>query len=287
MHIDTVSAIAFGLLLLDILLLWVPLPRSPAWPAALAPAVALAFMAGVLDWRAIVAMLVFAGVVAVERHTTRRWLRFLLLVLVALLALLLALHRVPGFHNPILFENVRFSAGAAPVTLYANFDTALAGLFLLCAFCERIRTAADWAAMWRRAWPVLLATLVVVLGFGWGAGYVRPDVKWTPYSALFLVSNLLVTCVTEEAFFRGFLLRRIAAGLEGKRYATAVAVGVSTLLFGLAHAAGGAALMLLATLAGAGYALAYVRAGRIEAAILTHFAVNAVHFVFFTYPASA
>lgn len=44
----------------------------------------------------------------------------------------------------------------------------------------------------------------------------------------------------------------------------------------------------LATVAGAGYGWAYQRAGgRIEASILTHFALNAVHFFFFTYPALA
>jgi membrane protease YdiL (CAAX protease family) len=44
-------------------------------------------------------------------------------------------------------------------------------------------------------------------------------------------------------------------------------------------------LVLFATLAGLGYAAAYLRSGRIEGAILTHFALNAVHFVAFTYPA--
>jgi membrane protease YdiL (CAAX protease family) len=44
---------------------------------------------------------------------------------------------------------------------------------------------------------------------------------------------------------------------------------------------------MLATLAGAGYAIAFQRTGRVEAGILTHFAVNAAHFLLFTYPALA
>jgi membrane protease YdiL (CAAX protease family) len=43
--------------------------------------------------------------------------------------------------------------------------------------------------------------------------------------------------------------------------------------------------VLLATIAGTGYGLAYQRSGRVEMAILTHFAVNATHFLLFTYPA--
>jgi membrane protease YdiL (CAAX protease family) len=56
-------------------------------------------------------------------------------------------------------------------------------------------------------------------------------------------------------------------------------------LFGLAHAHGGPALVVLATFAGIGYGAAYQRSGRIEAAILAHFALNAAHFLMFTYPA--
>jgi membrane protease YdiL (CAAX protease family) len=43
--------------------------------------------------------------------------------------------------------------------------------------------------------------------------------------------------------------------------------------------------VLLGTLAGTGYALAFRRSGRLEMAVLTHFAVNATHFLLFTYPA--
>jgi membrane protease YdiL (CAAX protease family) len=59
---------------------------------------------------------------------------------------------------------------------------------------------------------------------------------------------------------------------------------VAAVLFGLAHGGGGLALVAFAGLAGAGYGLALWRSGRIEAAILVHFAVNAVHFLLFTYP---
>ena len=55
-------------------------------------------------------------------------------------------------------------------------------------------------------------------------------------------------------------------------------------LFGLAHAAGGPLLVLLAALAGAGYSLAYAATRRIESAVLAHFVLNAVHFVGFSYP---
>lgn len=55
-------------------------------------------------------------------------------------------------------------------------------------------------------------------------------------------------------------------------------------LFGLAHWTGGWSYVLLAALAGLGYALAFRASGRIEMAILAHFGLNAMHFLLLTYP---
>jgi membrane protease YdiL (CAAX protease family) len=285
MLIDPHILPTFGLLALAVLLLWAPGPRP--WPTAIALACACAagVAAGLLDWRAPLAIAAYALLAWRARETPQAWARAPLLVLTGLAAFLFALHRIPGFHNPVLAQAVRFSSDAAPFTLHANFDTAAAGIVLMAQFCQPIRTAGAWAAMLRLTWPVALSVLVVVLGLGCLLGYVRPDVKWTPYSGAFLAANLLFTCVTEEAFFRGFILARIAGALAGRRWGLGVAVAVSTLLFGLAHAAGGPVLVLLATVAGLHYAAAYLRSGRIEGAILTHFVLNATHFVAFSYPA--
>lgn len=281
--------LTYGLLALAVLALWLPAPlvagrRLWPWALGLALASAAGLHAGYLDWRAPPAILAYGLLAWGARTAARAWLRLPLLVLTGVIAFLFALHRMPGFHNALLMSAIRVSPGAPPFTLYANFDTAVAGIVLTGVFCERIARGADWRAMLGRVWPVVLATWVAVLGLGWALGFVHPDFKWTPYSGAFLAVNLLSTCVTEEAFFRGFLLARLAQAWSLRRHGKAAAVLLSTLLFGLAHAAGGVALVLLAALAGLLYAAAYLRTGRIEGAILTHFALNALHFVAFTYP---
>jgi membrane protease YdiL (CAAX protease family) len=282
--------LACGALALAVLALWLPAPavrgqRDWAWCVALLVACAVATAAGVLDGRGLAVTFCYLALAFGARASARAWVRIPLLVLTGVCALLLALHRMPGFYNPVLFDHVQVSAGAPPFTLYASFDKAIAGIVLMGVFCAPIRARADWLPMLRRTLPVLVATPVVVLGAGCLLGVVRPDVKWLPATPWFFANNLLVTCVTEEAFFRGFLLAGLARGLARWRGGTAVAVVVSTVLFGLAHAPGGPLLVVFATLAGCGYAAAYLRSGRIEGAILTHFALNAVHFVAFTYPA--
>lgn len=280
----------FGLLAMTILLLWLPAParvRGWGWCAGLVLACGAGLAGGILDWRAPLAIGVF-GALAWGAHTARgTWTRGLLLVLTGVAALALAMHRIPGFHNPVILAGYRFSADALPFTLYANFDKAVVGIVLVGVFCERIASWDDWTALLRRIGPVVVSALAVVLGLGWLLGQVRPDFKWTGHSAWFLASNLLITCVAEEAFFRGFLLQKMAAALRGWRGGTAIAVLATSLLFGLAHLGGGVLLALLATLAGLHYAAAYLLSQRVEGAILTHFALNAVHVVAFTYPALA
>lgn len=284
--------LTFGLLALTVILLWLPLPairgnRVWPWCGALVLAIAAGMQGGILDWRAPVSIAVFGALAWGARKAENRYARSLLLVLTAVAALALALHQAPGFHNPVLAEGIRFSGDGAPFSLWANFDKAVVGIVLVGVFCERIASLDAWLAMLGRIAPVVLSTLVVVLGLGWLLGQVRPDLKWTPYSAWFLASNLFITCVAEEAFFRSFLLEKLAGVMRGWQGGVLVAVLATSILFGLAHLGGGVLLALLATLAGLHYAAAYLLSGRVEGAILTHFALNAVHFLAWTYPALA
>jgi membrane protease YdiL (CAAX protease family) len=139
--------------------------------------------------------------------------------------------------------------------------------------------------MLRATAPVVLATLAALIVASLALRYGWFDARWTPVFWVWAPINLLTTCMSEEAFFRGFLQREVGQALGERRHTRTMAVAISAVLFGLAHLAGGWRYVLLATLAGAGYAIAFQRTSRIEAAILTHFAVNATHFLLFTYPA--
>ena len=65
------------------------------------------------------------------------------------------------------------------------------------------------------------------------------------------------------------------------------ALVVAAVLFGLLHYAGGLQYVIAGIVAGAGYGWAYLRTGRIEAAMAVHFLVNAAHFLLFVYPRPA
>lgn len=200
------------------------------------------------------------------------------------LAFALAIHQVPGFSNPVVISGARLSADAASFTQYANYDKGAVGLLLLAFLCKRSATWAELGSVLKKTLPVLLLTLAAVLGLALASGMVHPDFKIPRVTMLFLVVNLFFTVIAEEAFFRGFLQERLAAALGGMPHAKWIALLCCALLFGAAHLAGGPRLALMAGLAGLGYGYAYAATNRIEAPIAVHFALNAVHFIGFTYP---
>ncbi|MYM26513.1 CPBP family intramembrane metalloprotease [Duganella sp. FT135W] len=281
---------AFLFLALALCSVWVrPVPMgrraAPLWLLFFVMAMAWGLVGGVLDPVAISALVVLGGSAYACIHAPQRWLRAIYGVLVGVLALALAMHKLPGFSNPLLLDRVVLSDGAAAFTLYANFDKGAVGLVLLALLCQRVGSWAELREVLRRTAPVLLLTVVATLGFALLAGVVGIDIKLPQQTLLFLAVNLLFTVVAEEAFFRGFVQARLACALGRFRWGPWLAVALSALLFGVAHLGGGVRYGILAGIAGLGYAWAYQRTQRIEAAILVHIALNAVHFIGFTYPA--
>lgn len=283
-------ALTFVLLGLTIFAVWLPSitigeKKLPFWPGLFVAALVSGLVFGFLTPVAIVALTLF-GICAHfgGSPSIADWKRKTALALTFVLALALAMHVVPGFNNPISIAGVSFSRDAAPFKQYLNLDKAAVGLLLVIFLCRRCRTWADWKETIVLTYPIAIGTVLTVLLFAYLVGYVRPDFKLPTYTPIFLATNLLFTCVAEEAFFRGFLQEKLNQSLKGYRFGAAVAILVSALLFGLVHVAGGMAFVLLSTLVGLGSACAYARTRRIEASIFTHFFVNAVHFVFFTYP---
>jgi membrane protease YdiL (CAAX protease family) len=275
--------------LLAVLSLWVPpLGRVPAWTAGLAIAVATAVWHGAMQPAGVLAVLLLALLCAGWRRATHSVAKGLLLTAIVLLSLGIALHVVPGFANPLLLDKLQVSAGAAAVSLYLNLDNTAVGIVLCATFAAPARNCAAWRSA-AAAWPVIVLTPVIVLLAGYGAGVIAIDPKWFAgwfhYAPLFLLTNLFTTCLAEEAFFRALVQGQLTEALSKRQDGPRIALAAAAVLFGVAHAHGGAALIVLATFAGFGYGLAYQRTGRIEAAIATHFALTAVHFLMFTYPA--
>ncbi|HDR9583814.1 TPA: CPBP family intramembrane metalloprotease [Burkholderia stabilis] len=200
----------------------------------------------------------------------------------AALAIALSLHLIPGFHNPLVIAPTRFTPDAVPFTMYLNLDKPLVGLWLLwvlpwiapdVALSRALRTGAVAA----------VATAAVCLAGALALGMVGWAPKWPPSGWLWLVNNLLLVTLTEEALFRGYVQGGLTRALRAFTWGPWVALAIGAVLFGAAHAAGGWQWIVLGTVAGIGYGLAWRRGGLLASA-LAHAGLNVVHFGLFTYP---
>lgn len=267
-----------------------PAGLLPLWSLGFALlALGLAWQVGLVSLSA-AAVLVLQAVLALWLilGSAPRWLTGAGWMLLVLLALATALHWLPGVQNPLLVDAQQLTPDAIPYTLYANFDKGWAGFCLLLALWPCQQQGDFWQRYQRGFWPVLPLTVIAALGLALGFGLVQPAPKLPEFWLSFIACNLLLTCVAEEALFRGLLQRPLRDALSGRGVregaAAWLAIALISILFGLAHLAGGWAYACVAAVASVGYGWAYQRSGRIEVAVLTHFAVNWVHFSLLTYP---
>lgn len=266
--------------------LW--LPRRPGrlrahpWVVPAVVALTLGAAAGFVAPGGVLGILACAGAASTARHARHPFVRGLAHVVTVALALALYLHVVPGFANPVLRDRVMVSPDGLPYTQYLNLDKGLAGLVVLGLYVPHVvaadrgpRPLAAWLA---RVMVVIAATLAVSLALG----YLRWDPKWPAWTASWTGVMLVLTVLPEEAAFRG-VIQTVAT----RRWGTAPGIVVAGVTFGLAHAAGGPAYVLSASVAGLGYSWIFATTGSLAAAVLAHAGLNIVHLLFFTYPALA
>ena len=243
---------------------------------------ALALTYGQLSWLALItiALLLVAGVaVRQQKLPIARYLGHGLFII---LALALAMHWLPGFFNgrgdrPSTPHRRRRAVFHVPES-GQTADRLLAAIGLP-VDCRPALVAPGVYA------TALALTLSAVLALG-GAlllGVISWAPKWPDQAWLWLLNNLLLVTLVEEALFRGYLQGGLSRRFKHLPYGENLALLLASLLFGLAHLGAGWQWVLLASLAGVGYGLAY-RFGGLGAAIATHFGLNLLHFALFTYP---
>ena len=185
-------------------------------------------------------------------------------------------HAIPGFDNLKVLDKVYASRDSIPFTMYLNLDKPLVFFGLLLAFPTLLgqKKTCDLKVI-----GLVVVGVLSLLPIAVGLGALTFSLSTPHWLWLFILNNLLFTCVAEEALFRGF----IQQGLS-QRFGWVTGLIVASLLFGLAHFSGGMLLVVFAALAGLGYGLVFYLTGRLWTAVLVHFIFNLTHLIFFTYP---
>ena len=288
---SAISTAAFMALTVALIALWTARASAPRitrhlWAGAGALSLILALSGHMLDVTGLAALTVLAGVCLLARRATHQVAVVTTHVLLVLSCAALFVHVVPGFENPILVSNIVLGPDAQPYTKYLNYDKGMAALLLLGLYAPE-RTAGDHGSrpstfLWRFGLLVgaMLALTLVV-------GYARWDPKLPAWWPAWLWSMVFLTALPEETLFRGCLQTWMASRLHAWPHATLVSVVSTGVIFGVAHAGGGATYVLLSSVAGIGYGWIYASTRSLAAATLAHAGLNTVHFLFFTYPALA
>ncbi len=281
----------FLLLLIAVIGLWI---HRTVWIAALAVAVLAGIFTGALHWLTVVWIALLAALaIAYTRardsaSPNKRIWHGLAGLAFAIYALAMALALLPGFHRIVLVQPQVLSEGATPYGISVGFPKVVTGIIILGLINPLLVTS--WRELGRvlaRAFPVYVVTAIVGMIAVLAMGYASFAPKWTTLFLLFAPVNLFFTCLSEEAFFRGFIQHELSRLGSRRALAAGVALTVAAILFGLAHFGGGWTYVFLAAVAGLGYGWAFMRTQRIEAAMAVHFGLNATHFLLFTYPALA
>lgn len=203
------------------------------------------------------------------------------------LSFLLFFHLVPGIRNFKIFDAVFVGEHCTPFTMYFNMENGIVAFVLMSLAVPVSRMCVEWkqalvsAGIYGSLCIASLMTAALVSGF------VHFNVKFPPQTFWFLMNNLMLVCIVEEAFFRGYIQKNVTDFCEKHQISKILALVVASIIFGLRHYQSGLPMIILSTIAGLFYGAAYMRNNRIEAAILVHFSLNAVHFFFFSYPSFA
>ncbi|MCQ3002090.1 CPBP family intramembrane metalloprotease [Pseudomonas syringae] len=198
------------------------------------------------------------------------------------LAFGLAIHWLPGFFSERVIAAQRLSPEAAPFSMYFYLDKPLIGFWIVLA-CPWLLPAIPARRALKTAVLTLLGTSAVCMTLAVMLGVTGWSPKWPAQGVLWLLNNLLLVTLTEELFFRAYLQGGFQRLLQRFPYGPTLALFAASALFGLAHLGSGWQWALLAGIAGTGYGLAY-RFGGLQAAVVTHFGLNLLHFSLFTYP---
>ena len=192
-------------------------------------------------------------------------------------------HMIPGFSNMVLIPAHKITQDAFPYRSFLNFDKVLAGLFFMGFGLQLARSTKDWMKAFVGALIPTFLTVSILLSFALTFNYVGWSPKLPGITFVWVISNFLFVAIAEEALFRGFLQTELQKIIGGK---SAVLWGLllSSVFYGLLHYKGGLFYISFATIAGLGYGTTYLMTKRIESAILSHFIINLIHFLFFTYP---
>lgn len=217
-------------------------------------------------------------------HAKATYLRILLWLGVFVVGVFVALYRPEGFSyfNSISvdqlheqgkpyqqFVNLGKFFGAAIIFIWVMLGSVKEDIALALTR-KNVLIAAGSALI-----VLLLAMLLLNLSF---------IPKFSQFTIIFLVINLIVTCFSEETFYRLVVQHPSEKAFSGIMASRVFGVLVASAFFTLTHLSDQWHVLAVMFIAGIFYAITYALTRSLTSTIFAHFSVNALHFMFLPYP---
>ncbi|MFI2811038.1 CPBP family intramembrane glutamic endopeptidase [Microbulbifer zhoushanensis] len=247
-------------------------PVLPLQTRALYIPLALALCVLPFGWVGLAAPLIWLALNGIERSSG--WSRGLLFVVAAIAMLAAALGLLPAVPRIELLPPYADNAGNMIVSSFNPGKATIAVAVIAFMFGRN-----QWPA--RRDLPLLI--FAAVLPVALALPLTGLSAKFSVTILLALVINLVVVCVSEEAFFR-WILQRGSEQLLGRWRWLAVPLVVA--IFTLLHTGWAASpqVVTLVALAGFGYAQLWYLREKFWVCVLAHWGVNSLHMLLLPYP---
>lgn len=261
---------AFMFLGTSFLSLWVR-PEPKIWGSLLCLSILSGLIAGNITWIGL-AFIIFLALLWIFYDRKPNIAIFMAIIC---LSLSFKLRFLPGYYP--FFVAPKFALG---------LENPLIGLFPLALLVPLARNSADWKSVLKGAalgcaGIFALAFLAII------SGAIALDIKLPSYIAIRTLSNLILTSIPEEGFYRGFVQKTLCNYFKNTKLGKIAALVLTSVLFSAAHIYWSPNLGILAFtfLASLLYGSVYLYSEKIESAILCHFLLNLFHMTFFSYHA--
>ncbi|GAA6166812.1 hypothetical protein NBRC116591_06220 [Sessilibacter corallicola] len=247
----------------------------------------LSFLSGSqLALLALITLLLLAYAKKPIYKQSRLWQLLIFPIIAA--AFVIATTKSSDIIKPSVFYAEELYPGGKPFHLQLNVGKTLAGYLLLIWLLPLWLNNQKRTLSIRKSTIITLAFTSLIISTAWVLLDLDIHLKHWVFIALFLPVNLLTTCVAEEAFIRLSLQKPLehflASALRSSVIIKGLPIVITTVLFVALHGVSEISGIITFALAGLLYGLVYTLTNRLLFTILLHFAVNALHFIFLTYP---
>jgi|GEM_PF-3277222 len=221
-----------------------------------------------------------------ENKITKTRLNRRVWLAVVCLGFFIAIYKPGGFEYPVIWHAERLHYRGFQFFVYANTSLAIGG-YLVLAWFLRNTTATTQMDINGKSLAIVGAVITVVFFHPFFYG-VKFYPKLPEGLLLFVLVNIGIAAVCQEAFFRLLVQRHIASRYSSKLRGFWVSVVITAFLFAFANSGDWGPWpsphMAMLIVAGAGGGIIFALTGRLSLCILAHAGVRTLHFLLLEQP---